>query len=109
MVASTGLFKKLMLGLTRPRSKDLSAVPDVARWGGMASRAGEYKKQGAYAGQKVYDHTRADHSRSLEGPRGGERGARRGNAEPTAPAPAAFGQVGDFYGGDYCAPTQHAN
>ena len=69
----------------------------------------ENKKQGAYAGQKVYDHTRANHSRSLEGPRGGERGARRGNAEPTAPAPAAFAQVGDFYGGDYCAPTQHAN
>jgi hypothetical protein len=34
----------------------------------------ENKKQGAYAGQKVYDHTRADHSHSRS----------------TAPAPAAF-------------------
>ena len=62
----------------------------------------ENKKQGAYAGQKIYDHTRADHGRSLEGARGGERGAgaRRGNAAPAAPAPAEFPQVGEFYGGD---------
>ena len=61
----------------------------------------ETKKQGAYAGQKIYDHTRADHGRSLEGPRGGERGsgARRGNAAPAAPAPAEFPTVGEFYGG----------
>jgi len=66
----------------------------------------ESKKQGAYAGQKIYDHTRADHSRSLEGARGGERGAgvRRGNAAPAAPAPAEFPQVGEFYGGEYSLP-----
>jgi len=44
----------------------------------------ENKKQGAYAGQKVYDHSTADHSTSL---RGGGQSVNRAAVQP-APEPA---------------------
>lgn len=63
------------------------------------------KKQGAYAGQKVYDHNTADHSKTL-GQRGGAR--RNGAAKPAAP-PSQFPQVGEFYGAEYAGAAPNSS
>jgi hypothetical protein len=69
----------------------------------------ENKKQGAYKGQKVYDHNKADHSKSLIGHHSKEAaGGSRENAT-AAHAPKEFPQVGEFYGalGQSAAPPHN--
>mmetsp|Transcript_29425 Transcript_29425/g.59834 ORF Transcript_29425/g.59834 Transcript_29425/m.59834 type:complete len:166 (+) Transcript_29425:172-669(+) len=54
-----------------------NAVKDILGQGGL--KWDENKKQGAYAGQKVYDHSKADHGASL-----------RGNGKPPVNRAASF-------------------
>jgi hypothetical protein len=70
----------------------------------------ENRKQGAYKGQKVYDHTVADHSKSLLGHRGAQAGsAAAGRDKAPAPvAPNEFPQYGEFYGERRAAPPRNA-
>jgi hypothetical protein len=69
----------------------------------------ENKKQGAYKGQKVYDHTTADHSKSLLGQRSNVRRDMPADSKPPVVPPSEFPQYGEFYGGGGAPPRNTAH